>query len=582
MGLRLTFDDEGIDALAKDTVRTMPFRLTLSAATGLMMAANLGWRVGLTWMVAALALDAWSFLINRNPSETPTRGLRIARVVGTVVMSALWTTAAVLYWSTGQRALQIVAIVQLATLLVVAQNISFQSLMMTFAIGTLPALAFLVMPIGFGGFGGLQIFTIAMVMALTLLYVAVDAKENSDHAGALRAAKVALEAETERATAANDAKTAFLAMMSHELRTPLNGVLGMAQALTHTELDARQSEHVDMLVRSGDGLMTILNDILDISKIEAGRLDLEAIPFDLHELEARVRSLWAPAAQRKGISFDCWLDPATPRWLQGDPTRLHQVVTNLVSNALKFTADGGVRLELRPLSAGDDLALIEIAVFDTGIGMSPEQAARVFESFTQADVSTARQFGGTGLGLSICRNIVGLMGGTITVESVAGKGSVFRVNLELPLADAPAIAEPQTDAADIAGWRVLVADDHPINQAVARSILEAAGVQVICAGDGAQALKLLATHPFDVVLMDVHMPTMDGPEALRRLRAGEAGRSDMPVIALTADAMAGADTDLLAQGFDAVEPKPIRPAHLILAIASVRGGERGESLAAAG
>jgi signal transduction histidine kinase/CheY-like chemotaxis protein len=587
MGLRLTLD-EGFDALATDTIRTMPFRLFLTGVTGALMAANLGWRIGGPWLAVALALDIWSFSINRDPPAAPSRGLRIARLIGTVIMSAVWTTAAALYWRTGERAFQIVAIAQLGSLMVVSQSLSFQSLLGSLAIGALPAIALFVLPVLMGGFGGLQIFTLVLVTALTLVYVANDARDNARHAGALRDAQAALEArqieveaERERAIAANRAKSAFLAMMSHELRTPMNGVLGMAHAMSQTRLDPQQAEHMDMLIRSGEGLMTILGDILDISKIEAGRLELETIAFDLHELGERVRDLWAAPAATKGLALAYDLDPAAPRWLMGDPTRLQQILTNLVSNAVKFTAEGEVRLMVRALGEGGGKARIELKVSDTGIGMSDEQRAKVFESFTQADISTTRRFGGTGLGLSICKDLASLMGGEIVVESQAGQGSTFGVTVELATAEAPAPAKASPEASDIAGRRVLVADDHPINQAVARSILEAAGAEVTCAGDGAEALRLLAADAFDAVLMDVHMPRMDGLEALRRLRAGEGGRPETPVIALTADAMAGVDDELMAHGFDAVEPKPIRPAHLIGAIALACAGGQPARIAAA-
>jgi signal transduction histidine kinase/CheY-like chemotaxis protein len=572
MGLRLTFDDPGVDALSQDTVRTMPFRLALAAATGLLLAANLGWATGMVWAAAGLSVEGWSFFVNRRVALPLTARQRGIRVAGAFALSAVWTLAAILYWRTGDRAFQLVAIIQLASLLAVAQNISFQSLVMSLGVGLLPAIAFVALPLCLGGFTGLPFFTLTMCVGLALLYVVVDSREGAGHAGALRDAKAALEAETLRATAASEAKSAFLAMMSHELRTPLNGVLGMARALSATRLDLQQAEQASMLVRSGEGLLTILNDILDISKIEAGRLELEAIPFDLPEVATRVRDLWRVPAEEKGVDFELAIDAATPRWVLGDPTRLHQVITNLVSNALKFTSRGAVRLAIRPLEISATSARVEIAVADSGIGMNAAQTERVFESFTQADASTTRRFGGSGLGLSICRDLVTRMGGAIVAESIEGEGSTFRVTVEWPLAEAPRGAADTNPAGDLAGWRVLVADDHVVNQMVARSILEASGATVATAGDGAEALARLTEADFDIVLMDVHMPTMDGVEAVRRLRAGEAGRRDTPVIALTGDAMAGVDAELLAKGFDAVEPKPIRLESLLGAILATRAG----------
>jgi CheY-like chemotaxis protein len=347
----------------------------------------------------------------------------------------------------------------------------------------------------------------------------------------------------------------------------MNGVLGMARALNQSKLGARQREQVDMLVRSGDGLMAILNDLLDLSKIEAGKFELEAVTFDAHELAAETVRLWADAAGAKGLDLRLEVHPAVPRHLTGDPSRLRQVLTNLVSNALKFTPNGSVRLALRGLCVVGDQATIEFAVSDTGIGMTAEQQAKVFEPFAQADAATSRRFGGTGLGLSICRQFAALMGGEITAESAPGVGSTFRFRLSLPLAAAPAAGERDETLFDLDGLRVLVADDNPINQAVAASIVEAVGGQVTGVEDGVAALEALRSGTFDVVLMDVHMPRMDGLEAIRRIRAGEAGRADQPVLALTADAMPGTDRGLLGHGFDAVATKPIVPQALIAAIA---------------
>ena len=371
----------------------------------------------------------------------------------------------------------------------------------------------------------------------------------------------------DEAVAANRAKSSFLAMMSHELRTPMNGVLGMAHALTLTELDPRQASHVDMLVRSGTGLMSILNDILDISKIEAGRLELETIAFDLPDLGRRACDLWTEPASAKGVRLAYEVDPRTPQWVAGDPTRLRQIMLNLISNALKFTQEGEVRLAIRPLETIDGATRIEIAVSDTGVGITPQQQAKLFQNFVQADASTTRRFGGTGLGLAICKQLATLMGGDIALESQEGVGTTFRVTVALEMAEAVDDEIVEAEAMGLEGLRLLVADDNAINQAVARAILEAASAVVTTVGDGIDALEALRGEAFDVVLMDVHMPRMDGLEALQQIRAGAAGRCDIPVIALTADAMAGVDAELLARGFDAVESKPINPAALIRTVA---------------
>jgi signal transduction histidine kinase/ActR/RegA family two-component response regulator len=560
----------------------------MTALFGALLGAGVGWRAGAAWIVARLFTEAWIWSASRPLRAGPSVGRRLEQLAVMVIGSAVWTAMPVLYWMSGVRAYELVAVALLASLLILAQSSSFRSLLATIAFGATPALALIALPLFTGRFEGVQLLSVAGGILLPLAYMVIDVRLNVANATALRQARAdllerqaELEEQTERAQAANRAKTSFLAMMSHELRTPMNGVLGMARALTNTRLNAQQASHVDMLIRSGGGLMTILNDILDISKIEAGRLDLETVAFDLHDLTARVRDLWSEAASAKGVSLIYDLDPTTPQWVAGDPTRLRQVIVNLVSNALKFTGEGEVRLAIRPLSMTASAAAVEICVSDTGIGMTPDEQAKLFQAFSQADASTTRKFGGTGLGLAICRQLVSLMGGEIGLESQPCEGSTFKVTLELMLAE-PQVAQAieEIDLA-IDGLRVLVADDNAINQAVARAVLEAVGAVVLTVADGAEALEQLRGETVDVVLMDVHMPRMGGVEALSRLRAGEAGPWSTPVIALTADAMSGVDTELLSLGFDAVEPKPINPTELVRSILRVTAPQTPRATSAA-
>jgi CheY-like chemotaxis protein len=355
----------------------------------------------------------------------------------------------------------------------------------------------------------------------------------------------------------------------------MNGVLGMAHALQQSDLSRRQAEQVAMLVKSGDGLMAILNDILDLSKIEAGRLDLETDAVDLRDLVRLVCGLWSEAAAAKGLDLIIEIDPDLPHAVAVDPTRLRQILQNLLSNALKFTEAGRIQVSVakRP-SARSDRVGVEITVADTGLGISPDQQARLFQPFVQAEASTARRFGGAGLGLAICRRLVDLMGGEITLESTPGRGSIFRVRLDLALAESPPEAGPEAAplSAPLAGLRLLVAEDNVVNQAVARAILEALGARIEIAGDGALALQALAAAPYDLVLMDIHMPVMDGVATLAAIRAGPSAQ--VPVVALTADAMSGQDQRLLDLGFDAVQPKPIQPAALVQAILNITQVQR--------
>ncbi|MFN3521701.1 MAG: ATP-binding protein [Phenylobacterium sp.] len=556
--------DRRIDGVARDARRTTAARLVSGVLAAALMTLTFGWAMSAGWLAALLATEAWSFAATRRQmagGETTLAG-RVNYLAAVFVMTCVWSAGGAVYWLTGKPALQLAAFCYFAGQLIHAQAFTSRSQLAFGLVAGVPTSVLAGLTI-FSGFSGAEWVTAVAGSMMVVGYAIAAAQMH-------RRASAELEAAKAQALHASAAKSAFLAMMSHELRTPMNGVLGMARALREGPLDPRQAEQADMLIRSGDTLMAILNDILDLSKVEAGKLDLVSEPFDLHDLAARVRDLWLDAANAKGLRLICDIDPATPRWVEGDPTRLRQILLNLVSNGLKFTAQGCVRLSLRP-ARGEG---VEISVDDTGIGMSAEQQARLFQPFTQADLSVARRFGGTGLGLAICRELASLMGGYIIVESAEGEGSTFRVTLPLSAVDAPAPAEePVAPEGGVEGLRLLVVEDNRINQAVARAVLEAAGAVVDTADDGVQGLEMLRIRAYDLVLMDLHMPRMDGIEALLAIRRGEAGVApDLPVVALTADAMVGEDERLTRLGFDAVQAKPINPRELILAIARGAGG----------
>jgi signal transduction histidine kinase len=559
---RLGILDERIDEVAAASRRTRPQRLGMAVFITGFLIFNLGFRTALLWFAAVLLADLYGLAVTR---ISTLRGVepkmrRAGYVSAVVVMVGVWTSLAVVLWLSEHPALRFAAICLTAGQLIHAQAVTFRSPVVFAVDAGIPALALAALPLLLGGYGGWSTPTVLMAVALVLLYTVSSATVNARRVDALEAAEQA-------AMSASAAKSVFLATMSHELRTPMNGVLGMAHALTAGPLNDQQARQVDMLIRSGEGLMTILNDVLDVSKIEAGKLDLEILAFDIRDLVDETVGLWTEAANGKDVRLDCAFDALAPTWVSGDPTRLRQILTNLISNALKFTASGSVTVRVGPAGA----AFLELQVVDTGIGMSAEQQSRLFQTFSQADASITRRFGGTGLGLAICKQLTELMGGAITLNSAPGAGSAFTLALPLPVAKAPEIA-PRTPCQGIAGLRVLVADDNRINQLVARTILEAAGAVVEVADNGRHALERLAERVYDAVLMDVHMPDMDGLEALRRVRAGAAGAGDIPVIALTADVMHGDEGDLLACGFDAVQPKPIRPADLVRAIAEACAG----------
>ncbi len=371
---------------------------------------------------------------------------------------------------------------------------------------------------------------------------------------------------------ANDAKSAFLANMSHELRTPLNGVVALADLLKSRQTDEGAREMAALIVSSGRLLEQVINDILDVSKIEAGQLKLESEPFDLGGCLEKIASLHAAAAAAKGIRLVWNVAPAAAGTYVGDPTRITQVLSNLLSNAVKFTDQGEVRLTARASKRG-----LRLSVRDTGIGFNAQTAQRLFRRFEQADASMTRKYGGTGLGLSICASLTHMMGGDIEVRSSPGKGSLFTVILPLERAEAPAAA-PAEDAAPATPeapaarpLRILLAEDHATNQRVVALILEPLGVDLTIVGDGAQALEQAMTSRFDLILMDVQMPEMDGLTATRKLRAHEAaqGLERTPVISLTANALPEHVEASLAAGADRHLAKPIRPDTLIGAVSEI-------------
>jgi signal transduction histidine kinase/FixJ family two-component response regulator len=384
-----------------------------------------------------------------------------------------------------------------------------------------------------------------------------------------------------RAEHAAQAKSEFLAMMSHEIRTPMNGVMGMAQALKNTKLKPEQREMLTVMIESSDMLLALLNDILDMSKIEAGRIDLECIPFCPEDLAISAHSLFGAHATAKNIHFDVDLGPDGRHWRLGDPARLRQVIFNLVSNAIKFTNEGTVRVGIQN---GPDDALV-VSVSDTGIGIPAERIADLFEKFTQADSSHTRLYGGTGLGLSLAKALVEAMNGTLSVTSVVGQGSTFTCHLPLKITQAPPgnmvestqeesltndgrtqISVNQPD--DAPALRVLVAEDNETNRLVLQTLLENFGIYPVFAYNGREALDLWLTRPFDLVLMDMQMPIMDGASAMRAIRAheNEAGRKRTPIVALTANAMSHQIRDQVEAGADAHASKPIHLPSLMRAI----------------
>jgi len=390
-----------------------------------------------------------------------------------------------------------------------------------------------------------------------------------------------LQATTLRAEAASKAKSEFLANMSHELRTPMNGVIGMVDLAMEGKLTTEQRERLQTAQQCAYSLLSLLNDILDLSKIEAGKMSLESIPFDLWAMvEDCVRS-HMHAAARNRVDLNCAIANNVPRQVIGDPLRLRQILANLLSNAVKFTGNGSIDARLRATTLTPTELLLQIAVQDTGPGIDPAKLPYIFDKFTQADGSVSRKYGGTGLGLAITRKLAELYGGEINVESELGRGAIFTVNLKLGVAAQTGAPDaigangsglngavgipaslPEPEAAPANAARILVVEDNRVNQKVVTAVLRKRGFSIEIANDGREALSRLESYVFDLVLMDVQMPVLDGLEATRLIRQDPRWKT-LPIIAMTAHAMNGDRERCLDAGMSGYISKPVHPSHLL-------------------
>jgi len=439
---------------------------------------------------------------------------------------------------------------------------------------------FLVMPglplLEFARVGGAERDLMALVSLCALvftLYLAMAGHRGVAAAGAVSRALTEARRAQARAEAADAAKGEFLSAVSHELRTPLNGVLGMAQIMDGDELTSPQRERLGVIKQSGDALLVLVNDLLDIARLEDETLELSDGLIDLPQLAAQTEALFLPRARAKGLSFTVQLAPEAGVVRQGDPDRVRQVLHNLVGNAVKFTDQGSVSVMI---SGSPEALTLEVA--DTGAGIAPDRLPAVFERFTQSDGSASRRHGGPGIGLAITRGLARLMDGELSVRSQLGEGSTFTARLALPLKAAPRrldLAAARSDEDGPVRVRILAAEDNPTNQLVLRTLLEQLGVDLHVVENGEDAISAFTDSPWDLVLMDIQMPRMDGLAAAKRIRELEVeeGRARTPILAVTANATTALTATYLAAGMDGLVPKPIHFAQLINAIAGVMASE---------
>ncbi|MFC3151742.1 ATP-binding protein [Litoribrevibacter euphylliae] len=372
----------------------------------------------------------------------------------------------------------------------------------------------------------------------------------------------------QQAEAASYAKSQFLAVMSHELRTPMNGVMGMLQLLQGSKLSEEESDYVQTAINSTEHLLTVVNDILDFSRIESGKMNIESVYFRLPELLKGVHQTLEPIAEDKNLPFILEMDPNLDLAVQSDPTRLRQVLLNLAGNAIKFTESGFVKISTHQQKIKADQLELTIDIVDTGIGISKKQLSKMFESFNQADTSTSRKYGGTGLGLSISKNLLELMGGHLKVQSQEGVGSTFSCTLTLPYRQSSSIADNQVRSQNfihVDGEQLglaLLAEDNPVNQKVAVAMLKKIGIAVDVAENGFKAVQKCRQKEYDIIFMDIQMPVLDGYQATQQIRNNSSLNNETPIVALSANALAEANEKAIAVGMNAYLSKPFKKSEL--------------------
>ena len=522
------------------------------------------------WFGAVVATQGLDWIVFRplrkQPDLDPTLAYKIVLCATASINVIVYSGIAAYLWAEGGEAGRLFAVIQVAGGLLHVSLHMHHVRPLLFSAVIPHSLYFLGMPIAWAIMDGRpQEMLIALGGVLYMMHLIVAVRQSSMTTKALQAANAEARVEREKAEVASAAKSDFLAVISHEIRTPMNAVISAANLLRRTRLDREQREHVSMLLDAGDVLVGLLNDVLDLSKIEAGKMQLESSVMDLREKLGSLGRLWEPKAAANGVRLRIEIDPEVPDCVRTDPLRLQQVLFNLLSNAVKFTDDGSITVSVDWRSADSRLV---IAVADTGVGIPADRLARIFNSFEQADAGTTRKYGGTGLGLAISRKLAEIMGGGLTAESVEGEGSTFVLSLPMEPVAKPAAEARRKPAqqAGLSGKVILAADDHAVNRRILSLLLEPHGCEIVLVENGAEAVEAAKTQRFDAILMDMQMPVMDGLEASAEIRASGMNRGT-PLIALTANAMDVHRAAWDATGVHAFLTKPIDPVLLAATLA---------------
>jgi signal transduction histidine kinase/CheY-like chemotaxis protein len=564
-------------------LQTQYLRYLIIASWAVGLLATVGWTAATLWFVGTLAAGALRGAVEKRISQRVGTGWGLVFPAVATATTAAWAAAPLLAWFSGGAFGHSLGMALLVAgyVLVFAQLRSSprQAIVISSPYG---AAAVIIAGSLWGTAEFWQFLAVVPFTAAGLFVLVTMTMLREERIRAFQEHQAhlieELESARDKANAANDAKSNFLGVISHELRTPMNGVLGAAQLLGATRLEPTQREYLSIIRNSGDNLLSLLNDILDMTKIEAGKMTFEVVDVNVEDLDKRVTGPFQAQAEAKGLDFVALREGEVPAVVRGDPLRVCQVIHNLLSNAVKFTDAGQITYTVRAERLADKAVRFDFMIRDSGSGIAPEDLERLFQPFTQVDASSTRRFGGTGLGLTISRRMANIMGGDITVVSTPGEGSTFTFSVEAEVVRWVEEAAAEAIEAEVEGGQslnVLIVEDHPVNRMILEAWMSSAGHTAATAENGQIAIEAAGEQRFDLVIMDVNMPVMDGLTATRAIRAGDGPNRDTPVVVLSASARTEDHQAGLDAGADAYLNKPIDFAALAMVMNRVNAGRAG-------